>query len=270
MRILNIAGYKFISLDDLLKRRKFLLDQAIDLELKGTILLSSEGINLSLAGLPENIARFISTLKNDPCFSDMTFRESYSSFQPFNRMQVKIRNEIITLRQPNVDPMHEVAPALSPEEFKQWLDEERDITILDTRNEYEMRFGTFKDAKNLELKDFGEFPTRLENVSAEKPIVMFCTGGIRCEKAALVMLNAGYKNVYQLQGGILNYFAKVGGDHYQGECFVFDQRVAVDTNLVTTGTIQCLVCEGPVKKAEQTDAHYIPGVSCPACVNQFK
>jgi UPF0176 protein len=270
MQILNIAGYKFTNLADLLERRNSLLDQSINLELKGTILLSSEGINVSLAGTPQNIERFISILKNDAQFSDMTFRESYSTYQPFNRMQVKIKNEIITLRQPNVNPAETVAPAISPREFKQWLDEKRDITVLDTRNEYEMRFGTFEKAKNLELQDFGEFPEMMHQVSAEKPIVMFCTGGIRCEKAALVMLNAGYKNVYQLQGGILNYFAEVGGDHYQGECFVFDQRVSVDTNLESKGTQQCLICQGPVKKSEQTDPDYIPGVSCPTCVNQLK
>ncbi len=270
MQILNIAGYKFTNLTDLLERRNSLLDQSINLELKGTILLSSEGINISLSGIPQNIERFITILKNDAHFSDMTFRESYSSYQPFNRMQVKIKNEIITLREPNVNPAENVAPAISPTEFKQWLDEKRDITVLDTRNEYEMRFGTFENAENLELQDFGDFPAMMQRISAEKPIVMFCTGGIRCEKAALVMLNAGYKNVYQLQGGILNYFAEVGGDHYQGECFVFDQRVSVDTNLESKGTHQCLVCQGPVKVAAQTDPDYIPGVSCPTCVNQLK
>lgn len=230
MSILNIAGYKFITLSDLEEWRDLLLGKVNHLQLKGTILLSTEGINLNLAGLPENIIKFKSFLLQNENFIDMTFRESYSDFPPFKRMRVKIKPEIITLRQPDIHPENQTAPALSPKEFKTWLDEERDMTILDTRNAYEIAFGTFKNAKNLHLEDFSEFPAAMKQIPRDKPIVMFCTGGIRCEKAALVMLNAGYSNVYQLQGGILNYFAEVGGDHYDGQCFVFDERVAVDTN----------------------------------------
>jgi UPF0176 protein len=245
MQILNIAGYKFTLLTDLPERRIALLGFAESLALKGTILLSPEGVNLSIAGTPENIQAYVEFLKQDPDFFDLTFRESHSSFQPFERMLVKIKNEIITLRH-DVDAVNHSAPAISPQEFKQWLDEGRDITVLDTRNDYEVRFGTFENAKNLVLDDFGEFPQAMEQISRDKPIVMFCTGGIRCEKASLVMLNAGYQEVYQLQGGILNYFKEVGGEHYQGECFVFDQRISVDANLQVTGTQQCQDCQGPV------------------------
>ena len=169
----------------------------------------------------------------------MTFHESYSTYQPFKHMRVKIKKEIITLRQSNVDPIKEAAtPPFSPADFKQWMDEKRDMTVLDTRNDYEFHFGTFENAEHLQIKDFGEFPEAVEQISRDKPVVMFCTGGIRCEKAAIVMQNAGYQNVYQLQGGILGYFKEVGGDHYTGECFVFDQRVAVDSELRATGTQQ--------------------------------
>ena len=268
MQILNIAGYKFTPLSDLGFRRTSLLDQSNRLGLKGTILLSPEGINLALSGQSQNIALFISELKNDTVFSDIAFRESYSNYQPFNRMRVKIKKEIITLRQPNVDPTKNTAPSILPTELKKWLDEKRDITLLDTRNDYEFHFGTFENAEHLALKDFGEFPTAMKHVSREKPIVMFCTGGIRCEKAALVMQNAGYQDVYQLEGGILNYFKEVGGDHYRGECFVFDQRVAVDPELNANGTQQCQVCQGRVSLDAQSTAEYIPGVSCPLCINQ--
>jgi len=262
MSILNIAGYQFIALSDLSERRSALLEKTNSLQLKGTILLSSEGINLSLAGLPENIATFIHFLQSEKIFAEMTFRESYSDFQPFKHMRVKIKQEIITLRQPDISPENQTAPEISPKEFKKWLDEKRDITVLDTRNDYEVEFGTFKNAQNLYLEDFGEFPAAMDQVSREKPVVMFCTGGIRCEKAALVMLKAGYSNVYQLQGGILNYFAEVGAEHYEGECFVFDQRVAVDASLEPTGTQQCLICQGPMTRKSQP-------TSCLKCANDF-
>lgn len=258
MQILNIAGYKFITLNDLPELLERFQSECQRLELKGTILLSPEGMNVTLAGPIESINEFKEFLRSDARFADYTFRESFSEDQPFDRMKVKIKNEIITMRRPEVRPDLKTAPDISPQDFKKWLDENRDITVLDTRNEYEVRFGTFKNAVNLHIDDFSEFPEAAEkNVTRDKPIVMFCTGGIRCEKAALHMLNAGYSEVYQLHGGILNYFKEVGGAHYDGECFVFDQRVAVDANLETTGTLQCTRCEGPM----QVNA------DCPQCVS---
>lgn len=257
MQILNIAGYKFISLLEIASLQQRILEQCQALLLKGTILLSHEGINISLAGTTHHIQSFQAFLKNDSRFMDMTFHESYSEEQPFKRLNVKLKNEIITLRQPGVNPAAtNRAPEISPAEFKQWLDEKRDITLLDTRNDYEVRFGTFKGAVNLQIADFGELPNAIEHIDRDKPIVMFCTGGIRCEKAALYMLNQGYSNVHQLDGGILGYFRKVGGAHYEGECFVFDERIAVDSHLQHTGTTQCTVCQGPVPRGQQ---------SCPQC-----
>ena len=254
--IQNIAGYKFITLAELPELRGLFLDKCVSLNLKGTILVSSEGINLNLAGTESEISQFKSYLLSDVRFADMTFRESLSDEQPFQRMKVKLKNEIITIRRPEVKPEETRAASLSPIEFKQWLDENRNITVLDTRNDYEVQFGTFDRAVNLHLKDFGEFPEKSETVSKEQPIVMFCTGGIRCEKAAVHMLKKGFKNVYQLDGGILNYFAKVGGDHYQGECFVFDERVALNAELQAIGTQQCQSCQGPIKVSEDHQCHY--------------
>ena len=246
--ILNISGYKFLALSGLTKLRTDFLEQAANFKLKGTILLSNEGINLNAAGLPEHIKAFLLWLQKDPRFFDMIFRESYSLASPFRVMKVKLKKEIITMRQKNISPTAQKAAALSPEILKQWLDENRDFTLLDTRNDYEVCFGTFRHAKHLHLNHFGEFPESAKKISRDKPIVMFCTGGIRCEKAALVMMEMGHSNVYQLEGGILNYFSKVGGDYFSGECFVFDGRIALDANLQPTDTKQCVICQGPVTK----------------------
>lgn len=231
MRILNIAGYKFLPLQDLLSLQTDLTDLARQLNLKGTILLSDEGINLSLAGEIDNIHFFKKKLTEDKRFSDITFRESFSDFIPFKRMKVKIKKEIITMYRDEVKPEENRAPSISPQHLKQWLDENKEITIVDTRNEYEMAYGTFENAVNLHLDDFSEFPEKSAQLEKHKPIVMFCTGGIRCEKAALHLLQNGFEEVYQLDGGILNYFKEVGGAHYQGDCFVFDERVALDPEL---------------------------------------
>lgn len=247
MTILNIAGYKFVTFakEELAALRAHLLAHANELQLKGTLLLSTEGVNVALAGTQPAIETFVHILRQEPRLHDITFRQSYSAEQPFKRMKIKIKKEIITLHQPDICPVAKQAPSLSPQAFKTWLDEKRDITILDTRNDYEVHFGTFDHAQHLDLQDFSEFPDAINDVARDKPIVMFCTGGIRCEKAALVMLEAGYSEVYQLAGGILNYFAEVGGAHYRGDCFVFDQRVAVNPQLNPTGKVQCQQCFAP-------------------------
>jgi len=224
----NIAGYKFTSLNELSALRSALLAECQLAELKGTILLSSEGININVAGLPANIALFCHYLKTDARLADISFKTSYSRSQPFKRMKVKIKKEIITMRCPEIHPQISRAPSLSPSQFKQWLDEKRDMLILDTRNHYEVSEGTFSGAVSLQLDDFTHFPAAAKKALPQnKPIVMFCTGGIRCEKAALHLLKEGFPEVYQLEGGILNYFAEVGSVHYQGACFVFDERGSV-------------------------------------------
>lgn len=227
MSFLNIAGYQFVAIPDYQALRAPLLAQCQSLSLKGTILLSQEGINLNLSGTVDAIAKFKTSLNTYTYFSGMTFREGYSETQPFKRLKIKLKKEIITLRQPKANPIEKRAPAILPETLKQWLDEKREFTLLDTRNDYEVELGTFQGAVNLHLKHFCDLPKAVQQVKKDKPIVMFCTGGIRCEKAALYMQQEGYETVYQLDGGILNYFAMVGGDHYDGACYVFDERVTV-------------------------------------------
>lgn len=246
MQTLNIAGYKFITLTDPEALRERLLELCLAFELKGTILLSPEGINISLAGQIHSISAFKNHLKTLPSFADMTFRESYSDQIPFKRLKVKVKKEIITFRQDQIHPETRRAPAILPKEFKQWLDENRDITILDTRNDYEVRFGTFKNAMHLAIDDFCDLAKESAKIPRNKPIVMFCTGGVRCEKAGLYLEEQGHEDVFQLEGGILNYFHEVGGEHYEGECFVFDERIALDPTLKTTGTRQCTSCNGPI------------------------
>lgn len=246
MQIQNIAGYKFVPLTDLETYQSLLHAKCTDLSIKGTILLSEEGININVAGQPESIRQLQAYLSTLPVFAQMTFHETYSDAIPFNLMKVKIKQEIITFRQNHIDVTKQRAPSISPQQLKEWLDTAKDFTLLDTRNAYEVKFGTFEKAIHLNIADFGELPDAIHPLDKKKPVVMFCTGGIRCEKAALHMQDAGFEEVYQLDTGILGYFAHVGGEHYDGECFVFDERVAVDSTLKPTGTMQCVQCMGPI------------------------
>ncbi|MCE3238799.1 MAG: moeZ 1 [Gammaproteobacteria bacterium] len=231
MEKLNIAGYKFIALHDLSQLRIDWLEVCERLHLKGTIILSPEGINVALVGQVPDIIAFKAMIAGHELFSDISFRESYSNKSPFKRLKVKIKKEIITLRCPEIRPEIKRTPSISPDQFKQWLDEKRVLTVLDTRNNYEIEFGTFVGATRLNVDDFSELPTVVDQLPTDKPIVMFCTGGVRCEKAGLYLANKGFAEVYQLEGGILNYFSRVGAAHYSGNCFVFDERVALKPDL---------------------------------------
>jgi predicted sulfurtransferase len=215
-----------------------LRNRCVALGFKGTILISAEGINGFLAGEEAAIRQFLSEIREEREFADLEVKESWSSEIPFTRMLVKIKREIIPMGRPDVRPTEFTGKRLYPAQFKQWLDENRDIVVLDTRNDYEVEAGTFEKAEHLNLKNFREFGDRLKelpNEVREKPVVMFCTGGIRCEKATALALKEGFKEVYQLEGGILKYFEEVGGAHYRGDCFVFDDRVTVDPELRETG-----------------------------------
>ena len=236
-KILNIAAYKFVSLENLPERRVDLKVLCIELHLKGTILLAHEGINLFLAGSLENIAAFKTKLCSEAAFADIQFKDSYSDQQPFGKLLVKIKQEIIPFGVPQINPAKQPAERLSARTLKAWLDEGRDIVLLDTRNVFEVKHGTFKHAQDFGINHFRDFPEATIHADArlkEKTIVTFCTGGIRCEKAAPYLLQQGFKNVFQLDGGILKYFEECGNAHFKGECFVFDERVALDADLMPT------------------------------------
>lgn len=234
MRFINLAGYKFVALDALDARKAMLVRRCRELELKGTILLSPEGINVVTAGSESATAEFQALVHGDPRLTGLHFKRSVSTYQPFKRMLVKVRKEIITLRVPGLDPARQRAPALAASELKRWLDEGRDVVLLDTRNAFEVDAGTFDNALDLRLKSFGQFAGAADALDPglkDKTVVTFCTGGIRCEKAAPVLIAKGFRNVFQLDGGILQYFEECGGAHFKGRCFVFDQRVALDGDL---------------------------------------
>lgn len=229
--IKHISGYQFIALSNLPVLRETLEKKCLEWTLKGTILLSSEGVNINLCGSKEQIDTFLQFSKN----LDFTipFKCTKASRSPYKRLKVKIKKEIITFRNPTIRPQTSRAPVISPKDLKHWLDKEKDFLLLDTRNTYEIEYGTFEKAVSLEIEHFTDLKKSIKALPKEKEIVMFCTGGIRCEKAALYLKQEGFTQVYQLEGGILNYFTEVGGAHYTGDCYVFDERIALNANLET-------------------------------------
>ena len=270
---LNIAGYKFVVLPDRDALRQPLKQQCDELGLKGTILLSFEGINIFIAGPEENIDVFRTSLLDDERFADIEFKESYSEHQPFNRMNVRLKNEIISVGLPNFNRIEPDDGRIRPQELHERLLNDDDLVLLDTRNTYETRLGTFQNAIELDLDTFRSFPEAVDKLGDEykdKEIVMFCTGGVRCEKASVIMKDAGFTNIKQLEGGILGYFEQVGGDYWNGECFVFDKRVALLPNLTETGTTICFACREPLTPKEQLHPAYVPGESCSYCIDRHQ
>ena len=270
---LNIAGYKFVVLPDRDALRQPLKQQCDELGLKGTILLSFEGINIFIAGPEENINVFRTSLLDDERFADIEFKESYSEHQPFNRMNVRLKNEIISVGLPNFNRIEPDDGRIRPQELHERLLNDDDLVLLDTRNTYETRLGTFQNAIELDLDTFRSFPeaiAKLDDEYKDKEIVMFCTGGVRCEKASVIMKDAGFTNIKQLEGGILGYFEQVGGDYWDGECFVFDKRVALLPNLTETGTTVCFACREPLTPKEQLHPAYVPGESCSYCIDRHQ
>ncbi len=234
-QFIHIAGYKFLKLEGLKELQSSLHDLCQRLELKGTILLGAEGINLMLAGTKAATDEFKAAFVTDARFSDIDYKISFCSSPPFRRLLVKIKKQIVAFAQEHINPAEFTAPNLPPKQFKEWLDQHKDITVLDVRNEDEIKAGTFAGAIDLKLHQFRNFTKaakHLPEAAKSKPLVMYCTGGIRCEKASAYLLEQGFQEVYQLQGGILGYFAECGEDHYQGKCFVFDDRVAVSAKEV--------------------------------------
>ena len=269
----NISTYKFTPLDDLPPLRGRLLTLCQARELKGTILLSPEGINVFVAGSRESVDALLAELRILPGLADLAPKESASDTQPFNRMLVKIKKEIIAFGVEGIDPARRPTAKLPARTLKQWLDEGRTITLLDTRNDYEVRMGTFRGAVPAGIGHFREFPKVIEKLPEElkqMPVVMFCTGGIRCEKAGPFLESAGFQNVLQLDGGILKYFEECGGAHYEGECFVFDRRVGVDPELRETSSKMCFACQMPLTFEEQRHPHYVQGESCPHCFGKME
>ena len=238
--VLNISAYAFVALDGLPALRERIARRCEALRLKGTVLLAAEGINLFLAGAADAVRAMVAELRADARFADLAPKESWSQVQPFRRMKVKIKREIITLNRPQVRPASSRrAPAVAPATLERWLaagrdDEGRPVVMLDTRNAFERDLGGFDGCVDFRIRRFSDFAPAVESQAERfngQTVVTYCTGGIRCEKAALLMQDAGFERVYQLDGGILKYFEQVGAAHYSGGCFVFDEREVLDAGL---------------------------------------
>ncbi|RJU86103.1 MAG: sulfurtransferase [Candidatus Poseidoniales archaeon] len=272
-QVFNIAGYRFIDLHDRDELRDPFMNRCTDLGLKGTILLSPNGINFFLAGFEESVSEFIQYLESDRRFSGIPIKFSRTDYQPFRRMLVKRKNEIISLGDSEIKPSEFTGPYIKPIEFKHLMDAKEDILVLDTRNDYETRIGSFEGSLELGISSFRDFPNAIASIPEEyksKTVVMYCTGGIRCEKASAVMMNAGFEDVKQLEGGILGYFKECGGSYWDGDCFVFDQRVAVDSDLTETDIQMCFKCREPLSLEEQKSEKYVIGEHCPYCAEISK
>jgi len=238
--ILNISAYKFVALGETAHWRDRIRSRAGDLSLKGTVLLADEGINLFVAGAEADVRAFLAWLSAHDAFADLPTKESWSETVPFGKLLVKVKPEIIRMNRPTIRPQAQRAPAVDAKTLARWLDAGvddagREVVTLDTRNAFEVDHGRLIGAHDWRIRKFSEFPQALQTHRAElegKTVVSYCTGGIRCEKAALLMAEAGIEHVLQLDGGILKYFEETGGKHFVGDCFVFDQRGTLNDTLM--------------------------------------
>ena len=271
LNVLNIAGYKFEPLDDLDVLIPKFQNECDALDLRGSVYLSPNGINFSLAGSEEAIEQYLIFMEEDPRFLDIPLKKTYSETQPFRRMKVRLKKEIISLGRDDINPRELTGEYISPQELYAMYENNEDVIVLDTRNEYETRVGLFENAVDLQLDTFRDFPQAIEELPEEykeKKIVMYCTGGIRCEKASAVMLKAGFSDVKQLEGGVLDYFKETGGKYWNGDCFVFDERVALDTDLKETEYIYCFICREPLSAEEKASENFKINEYCPYCIEK--
>ncbi|BAY19157.1 hypothetical protein NIES21_50160 [Anabaenopsis circularis NIES-21] len=265
--------YKFVSLPDFAEKQEPLLSYCLSQDIKGTILLAAEGINGTIAGSRQSIDAVFAYLRSDRCLADLEHKESYAQTPPFERMKVRLKPEIVTLGLPEVDPNQQVGIYVTPAEWNDLISDP-EVTVIDTRNEYEVRIGTFQGANNPHTNSFREFPEYVQhhlNPNQHKKVALFCTGGIRCEKASSFMLSQGFTEVYHLKGGILKYLAEIPAAEslWEGECFVFDERVAVRHGLAAGSHELCFCCGHPIAEPDKASPHYEEGISCPYCFAQL-
>ncbi|WP_374351541.1 rhodanese-related sulfurtransferase [Chitinimonas sp.] len=267
--IVVAALYKFVTLEDYQALRQPLHDTMVQHGVKGTLLLAREGINGTVSASRAGIDGLLDWLKRDPRFHDLDHKESYCDSQPFYRTKVKLKQEIVTMGVPNVDPNEKVGHYVEPQDWNALI-ADPEVLLIDTRNDYEVAIGTFKGAIDPHTDSFREFPAYVQqhfDPAKHKKVAMFCTGGIRCEKASSYMLGAGFDEVYHLKGGILKYLETVPEEQslWQGECFVFDNRVTVRHDLSQGDYQLCHACREPVSPEERQSPHYVAGISCPHC-----
>ncbi len=270
LEFLNVAGYKFEPLENLDSLIPEFQNKCDELGLKGSVYLSPNGINFSIAGTEKNIDNYIEFMEEDSRFRDIPLKKTFSDTQPFRRMKVRLKKEIISLGRDDINPRELTGDYISPRELFEMYETKEDVIVLDTRNEYETRVGLFENAVDLQLDTFRDFPSAIETLPEEykdKQIVMYCTGGIRCEKASAVMMKAGFSDVKQLEGGVLDYFKETGGAYWNGDCFVFDERVALDKELKETEYIYCYICREPLSAEEKASPDFKINEYCPYCID---
>ncbi|MGI9288963.1 MAG: rhodanese-related sulfurtransferase [Pseudomonadales bacterium] len=271
--IVVCALYKFAPLLDYATMQQPLLHKCQQENLKGTILLAAEGINGTVAGTRHAIDNLLDYLKSDPRLAGIEHKESFDTSAPFYRMKVKLKKEIVSMGVDGINPNEQVGTYVDPQDWNALL-QDPDVLVLDTRNDYEVGIGTFEGAVNPGTTTFRQFPEYVQqqhDPAAQKKVAMFCTGGIRCEKASAYMLKQGFEEVYQLKGGILKYLETVPAEQslWKGECFVFDNRVAVDHELSKGQYDQCHGCRRPITEADKLSSRYEAGVACPQCFDQL-
>lgn len=268
-KITVAALYKFAKLPDYQEMQAGLQGFCVEQGLYGTLLLAEEGVNGTVAGTRMGIDAMLAFIKADPRLADLEHKESYADNMPFTRMKVKLKKEIVTLGVEGINPNEKVGTYVAPEDWNALISDP-DVVLIDTRNGYECDIGTFRGAIDPQTTTFREFPEYISknfNPARHKKVAMFCTGGIRCEKASSLMVGLGFENVYHLQGGILKYLEKVPPSEslWEGECFVFDQRISVGQGLKVGDYDQCHGCRHPVSPEEKALIEYVEGVSCPHC-----
>jgi UPF0176 protein len=268
-----VTFYKFVKLLDFAEMRDPLLSHCNAQDIRGTILLAAEGINGTIAGSRQAIDSVLSFLRSDPRLVDLEHKESHADSPPFDRMKVRLKKEIVTLGMPEIDPSDHVGTYVNPKDWNALISDP-EVTVIDTRNDYEVSIGTFKGAQNPKTPSFRQFPDYVRNhldPSKHKKVALFCTGGIRCEKATSLMKARGFQEVYHLKGGILKYLEEVPEEEslWQGECFVFDQRVAVRQGLELGTHEMCRSCGHPIAEVDKTSPHYQEGISCPYCCDRL-
>jgi len=273
MTLVVATLYKFVKLPDAAEKQPLLLSQCRLQGVKGTILLAEEGINGTIAGSREAIDAVLSFLRADPRLVDLEHKESVADAQPFDRMKVRLKSEIVTIGVPEADPNTQVGTYIDPKDWNAVL-ADPNVTVIDTRNGYEVSIGSFQGAENPQTRSFRQFPEYVRthlNPAQHKKVALFCTGGIRCEKASAFMLAQGFEEVYHLKGGILKYLEEIPPDEslWEGECFVFDQRVAVQHGLEAGTYDLCRACGHPLSAADKASLHYEDGISCPYCIDRL-
>ena len=270
--IVVCALYKFVTLNDYQDLRLPLHNEMEKLDIRGTLLLANEGINGTIAGSNDGINRLLTWLKADDRLADIDYKLSFTDNMPFNRTKVKLKKEIVTMGIEGIDPKQVVGTYVDPLEWNALISDP-DVILIDTRNDYEFTVGTFKNAINPNTESFREFPDYVKNnlnPEQHKKVAMFCTGGIRCEKSTAYLKEQGFENVYHLKGGILKYLEMVPEEQtlWEGECFVFDDRITVNLQLEKGQYDQCNACRLPITEADKASPNYEQGVSCPHCYDK--